>query len=154
MQTDFIDQQLALERECQTFARYLTHDVPGSYVVRKYVECHPVVLRHAPPSLPVDDAMLRFAAAGPYRTRIADAYARIFRPKSILRRKLILLFAILENSKGYHQQFTRGGDDVRWLAWWRISLSVTTFLAALCAGIVMFAPRELFARSAARNRCT
>lgn len=141
------DVHVLLRRECRTFTRYLTGRGPDAYVEKKYIEGHGVILRDAEPALPIDATLLRFAAAGVIRTRIADAYARIFRPHGPLRRKLIFLFAVLENSKEFHRDFTSGSDGTPWVAALRIAASLTVFLLALGAGVVRFAPQQWFVRA-------
>jgi nucleoside-diphosphate-sugar epimerase len=135
-----------LPAECRAFTRYLTGRDPDDYVIGKYLAVQSAVLRGAPPRAPIDDALVSFAARGAYRARIADAYARIARPHGTLRRKLILLFAILENSRAFHRDFTAGGSGAAWLAVPRIALAVAAFALALGIGIVAFAPRQLLAR--------
>lgn len=152
MRSDTNEEQFRLQRECRTFTRYLMRREPDSYVVQKYVGSHTAILRDALTILPIDSALVRFAAGGPFRTRIADAYARIFRPHGLLRRKLILVFAILENSRAYHQEFTSGGSGKYWVAWSRIVSSVAGFLAVLILGIVLFAPHQFFTLWAGKRR--
>jgi nucleoside-diphosphate-sugar epimerase len=137
-----------LERECRTFTRYLIGEAPDAYVLRKYIEGHAAVSCEPQNATPIDLKLIQFAAGGPIRARIADAYARIFRPYGLLRRKLIYTFAILENSAAYHRRFTSGGSGARWLALPRIGIAITAFMLSLAAGIVLFAPRQFLARTA------
>ncbi len=137
-----------LRQECRTFTRYLCGRDPDDYVERKYVEGDAVVLAGASPVLAIDAQLTRFAAGGRVRARIADAYARIFRPHGLLRRKLIFLFAILENSKGFYGDFTAGGNSSLVVALARIGMSVAAFMLALAAGMLLFAPRQYFGRTA------
>ena len=143
MRSEANEEQRRLQQECRTFTRYLMRREPDSYVIRKYVECHTAVLRDAPLALPIDSALVRFAGGGSFRARVADAYARMFRPHGLLRRKLILVFAILESSRAYHREITAGGDGNYWVAWLRIAGSIVGFLAALTVGIAVFLPQHL-----------
>jgi len=133
----------ALERECRTFTRYLTGRDPNDYVTLKYTNGQRAVVRNAPAVSLFDAALVRFATLGPWRTRIADAYARVFCPRGVLRWKLILMIAILENTKGFHQNFTAGGDGSRPAAALRIAGAVTAFILALGAGVLVLGPRQL-----------
>jgi hypothetical protein len=132
-----------LRGECRVFVRYLTGREAAAYVVDAYCRLHPAVLRDAPAALPIDSALTRIARTGPVRARVADAYARFFRPRCMLRRKLILAFSILENSHDSHRSFTSGGNDSLWSAVLRILTSLATFSLALAAGVAIFAPRQL-----------
>jgi hypothetical protein len=91
----------------------------------------------------VDEALVRFASGGPLRARVADAYARIFRPRGLLRRKLILAFAILESSRGFHEDFTSGHRGGGWSTWLVLARVGAGFALALGLGIVPFGPRQL-----------
>ncbi len=151
MRSDANEEQFRLQDECRTFTRYLIRQDPDAYVVQKYLECHTAVLRDAPAMLPIDTALVHFAHGGAFRTRIADAYARMFRPRGLLRRKLILVFAILENSRAFHGEFTSGGVGGYWAAWMRIAGSMALYLAALIVGMAVFLPRHLFTLRAGKR---
>jgi hypothetical protein len=133
-----------LRHECRTFTRYLTGREPDEYVLTKYVGLQPAVVREAPPILPIDRVLLRAAASSALRTRLADVYARVFRPQSLLRRKLILAFAILENSGAYHRQFTSGGSGTLTSAVIGIVGSLAAFGVVLVLSILSFAPRHVW----------
>lgn len=151
MRSEVSAEQDRLRQECRTFSRYLIAREPDSYVVQKYMECHIAVLRDAPATVPIDSALVRFARGGSLRTRIADAYARMFRPYGLLRRKLILVFAILENSRAHHREFTSGGDGKDWGAWLQIAGSMAAFLAAFAVGMVVFLPHHLLTLGAGKR---
>jgi hypothetical protein len=91
--------------------------------------------------------LVRWAGAGLIRARIADAYGRIFRSRGLLRRKLILMLAILENSRGFHRDFTAGGRAAPFVAVLQIAGAVTMFALALGAGVIAFGPRQLLIRA-------
>ena len=139
-----------LQRECRTFTRYLTAREPDDYVQEKYDAGQAAVLRGMTPIGAFDEQLVRFAAAGGWRVRVADAYTRILRPRCVLRRKLILLFAILENSGPYHRHFTAGGSGSSWRAGLHLLAASAGFVFALAIGIVVLAPRRLAARDSRR----
>jgi len=152
MPGDTNEDQFRLQQECRTFTRYLMHREPDSYVLRKYLECHAAVFQDASIVVPIDNALLRFARKGRFWTRIADAYARIFRPRGTLRRKLILIFAILENSRAYHCEFTSGGSVSGWAAYLRVASAIAGFLMALSVGMVVFLPRHFLTLRGGKGR--
>lgn len=88
--------EAATDRECVVFTGHLLACSPDPYVKRKYAEAHTVLDTLAAKD-PFDAFVLRFALTHRFCTRLADAYARVFRPGSVLRMKLILLLAILES---------------------------------------------------------
>jgi hypothetical protein len=87
-----------LGAECLIFTRYLIDTDPSSEVVTAYQRAHEVSAV-APPGGrgPLDRALLRVAHLGPGFARAADGYAAAFAKRSLLRRKLVLLVAILES---------------------------------------------------------
>lgn len=78
--------------------RYLSGVEPSAYVVAKYTEAHRLDLPQLRPGSRFDELLVAFARGGTFRAYMADAHARGFRPASLLRRKLVLLLAILECS--------------------------------------------------------
>lgn len=86
----------ALSRECEVFSRYLAGRPPDNYILEKYVEAHRVAPDYSCGSR-FDRLLVRCAAAGIAGASFADAYASLFARRSTLRRKLILLLAILES---------------------------------------------------------
>ena len=140
-----------LRRECRIFTRYLTGRDPDEYVLEKYSSMQPAVRADATAHAAIDQALVRTASAGVFRARAADAYARIFRPRGLLRRKLILLFAILENSAAFHREFTSGGRGSLGHALIRVALSLLSFGLALAAGAVVFAPQHVWLASHTRD---
>jgi len=97
--TDSLIDRDALDRESLVFCRYLVGEKPNDYIQRKYREAHrsrPLASRD--PSLPAEDLLVRIARISPLTTRIIDSYTRVVRPVSLIRKKLVLLLAILESS--------------------------------------------------------
>jgi hypothetical protein len=130
----------ALERECEVFARYLVGRPPSAYVRRNYLAGHDAgVLDRAERGV-LDAVLVRVAAGGPTAARVADAYARVFDRGAVLRRKLVLLLAILESSPPTHAEFVPAGAVGRLRVLSRLAGAVAGFLAALGAGALVFLP--------------
>ena len=70
----------------------------------------------------------------------------MFHPDCLLRRKLILLAAILEHSGAFHRDFTAGGPGRIGAAVVRMGTTLAVFALSLSAGILLFAPRRLLGR--------
>ena len=90
-----------LARECQVFADYLTSVTPDAYVLEKYREAHRKAQSYIP-SGPFDQFLLNFATTSTSLTALADSYACLLARGSSLRKKLILLLAILESCPPTH----------------------------------------------------
>ena len=91
----------ALGRECEVFCRYLIGRAPDAYVLAKYAEAHRLTTDYSGGSR-FDGLLVRFAAWGSFSASLADSYASLFARQGILRRKLVLLLAILESCSPAH----------------------------------------------------
>jgi hypothetical protein len=90
------------------FTRYLTNQTTTEYVAKQYR------MALAARGLAKDDdfsafdrVTLNLASRGLVWTRFADAYCAIFRRHGVLRRRLILLMAIVEHTAPYSDRFDR-----------------------------------------------
>jgi hypothetical protein len=90
-----------LRRECEVFCRYLIGRAPSDYILEKYCDAHARTSEYFS-ACAFDHALLKFAARGPGFARLADSYACLFARYSAFRRKLILLFSILESAAPQH----------------------------------------------------
>jgi hypothetical protein len=135
----------ALDRECDVFARHLVGEAPDDYVRRKYVEAH-AVMRALAPADRFDAFLLRVASAGTARAKIADAYARVFRPTSAVRKKLVLLLAILETCRSTYRSIDAGtGGPPLWVIV-RLAGRGMVALASLVLGVLLFQPARFLVR--------
>jgi hypothetical protein len=137
-----------LARECEVFTRYLTGRGPTPYVTGRYADAH-AVLGGMEPGDGHGRSLLRVSRAGPVAWRIADAWARIAAPRSALRRKLVVLLAILEVSPPFAAALDQPGGR-RTLEWARIAGSGVVTVIALIIGVVLFLPVRLVAGGRSR----
>ena len=139
--------EAALEAECRRFTRYLLGEDPSPYVVACYLRAH-----RASPAFAPRDALDRVAlrlAAMPLGAPLADAHARLFAPASALRRKLVLLLAILETSAPSFRRVDDPGPRSAALAWGRLAwIGLSAALAAL-VGSVLLLPVQAVSRRGA-----
>ena len=85
-----------LNRECDVFARYLGASVGDVYVRGQYRAAHEAGIVEHPGTTRFERAVVNAARNAPLLVRALDAHARVFANGSLLRRKLVLLLAILE----------------------------------------------------------
>lgn len=139
---------MSLEREADVFARALTGSVASAYARAQYRRAH----EHLPlqPRVPLDRILVGAAVLGAPVARIADAYARIFAPSSLLRRKLGVMTAILESSAGSDAAFAAAESGVAGVAA-RLALTGVVFALCLLAGVVLFGPAHLVSLAAGRG---
>jgi hypothetical protein len=139
-----------LGREAAIFSRYFGVRTPPPSVGEKYVLGHgalPDTRRDL-----LDRALLAFASAGSWATGVADSYAALFRRDAVLRLKLVLLLAILENTAGVHADFDEGIASSRAGVFFATVGAGLRWGARLLAGLVVFTPVQLIAAVTRRPR--
>jgi hypothetical protein len=128
-----------LDRECQVFFHYLCDLRMDPYIVAKYCEAHRKVPAYTP-SPGFDQLLVRFAAMGSSFTRMADSYSRFFVPRSTLRKKLILLVAILESSSAGAAFLDIVDTESKLLFTGRLVLQGMKFVTNLAMGTALLFP--------------
>jgi NADH dehydrogenase len=128
-----------LEQECRVFTAHLVGLVPDAYVRRKYVEAHCHVAGLTATTR-FERALLGVAGVHRSLAALADAYARTCLPGSVLRRKLVLLLALLESASPASAAIDR--EVAGRPAWVLIRLTARggVAVARLLAGTVIFTP--------------
>jgi NADH dehydrogenase len=131
----------SIGHECGIFTRYLLNVLPAPYVVAKYEDAHRLLpeLSHG---TRFDAFLLRVGLAHPTFTKLADSYARIFFPDATLRKKLVVLLAILESSPSYRliDDTAVGGKTLLLV---RSALKGCIGVGCLLAAAVIFSPARL-----------
>jgi hypothetical protein len=130
-----------LARECDVFSRYLLGQAPDGYVLEKYLAFHAQQRASLDQGTRAFDRCLTaFARLHPWTTQLADGYARLFLRRGVLRKKLILLLAILESCAPSHELI----DAVDAGGWGRILAKLAWRLsvagAVLVTAVVLFLP--------------
>jgi NADH dehydrogenase len=136
------DEQSSLDKECHTYSRYLVGAPPTPYVLAKYRQYHKVTNTFA--GLPLWDRMLiSISARGPLLTRMVDSYAVRFCKFSALRKKLVLMLALLECSRPALEYLD--GTDGGGRAWMflRMGFQAAISVALLLIAIVLLMPTHL-----------
>jgi hypothetical protein len=131
-----------LRAECQALALYLTGVPPDDYVQGKYVQAHERNPQLAP-TTSFDCLLLRWGTRGPLAARIVDAYASFFARRSAIRRKLVLLLAILEScgpERGFREE--ADGSGVLGVALYVLMRGVVFAVTLAIASIVLL-PAQL-----------
>lgn len=142
-----------LGAECRLLNRYLIGTDVASDVVTAYVRAHQfpgIATRSEPGDL--DRALLRIAGIGPGFARAADAYAAVFARTSLLRRKLVLLVAILESRGDSAAALDTASPGPR-LVWMLGAAAQAGAGVARVAGVAFLLPAVyLWCRLASRRR--
>ena len=151
MALDGLDKEL--DRECLVFSAYLVRQRPNEYVLAKYREAHGasgIVKRNEGRFL--DRLLVGVAVVHPVGAKLVDAYTAIFYKKSAVRRKWILLLAILESCAPTYSYFD--SPDVGGRAWLaaRLLWQGVGFILALGLSMILFMPAHLISVIRYRER--
>jgi nucleoside-diphosphate-sugar epimerase len=136
-----------LEKECKVFSRYLLGRSGNEYVLRKYVEANRVRgLVESAGEDRLGTGLLRVASISPFLTRLTDSFAAIFARRSILRKKLVLLIAILESSRcaGELVGPREGRGSIG--TWISLIGNGIAFLASFLFSILLFTPLAILSK--------
>lgn len=146
------DDRQVLHAEAALFGRYLVGVPPDAYATRHYVAAAVEYGLALDSDLaPFDRTMLSIARKGQLLTRIADAYSAILHRGGALRRKLVMLAAILEHAAPTGELFDRPRGDGAGGALLGLLGLGAGFGLSLAAGLVLFLPIRL-ARGAGARR--
>jgi hypothetical protein len=140
----------ALDRECSIFCRYLIGREPNEYVKHKYRTAHQTSSLQGDAWDAADAFLVKVAGIGSWSTRIIDAYTRVFRPFSIIRKKLVLLLAILESCAPTHAYLDTADSSPIPFLFVRFIQRGVSFLLILLIGISIVLPAELMLRASAK----
>lgn len=129
-----VDQRL--ERECRVFTRYLAGREPTPYVIEKYRAAHAVDASYRTDSA-FDGRLVAVARLHPLLAWLVDAAARFLAPRGTLRKKLVLLLAILETSPPFFSSLERLEEGRRGREFAALTLRLVVFVPGLLLGIVL-----------------
>ena len=136
-----------LEAECGALCLYLIRETPSPYIVECYETAHRVRrLGVGIESDRFDRILLLMARTSTFGARLADTYTRWFCRRSVLRRKLLLLLAILECAPSTFGVFDKGTIRGQAALGLRMASSFAGFLICGFLGIVMLSPIHLILR--------
>ena len=136
------EQELA--QECRVFCRYLAGVDATDDVVRAYLRAHDVAGLKLNSTTPMDRALLQLASGGTTLTRIADSFAGPLVPGGALRRKLVLLLAILESRGASASRVDRAVPGSRLLWVIGAAFHAAAWLVRVLIAILLLAPLRLW----------
>jgi hypothetical protein len=147
------DARARLERECEIFTRFLVGTAPNPYVSSQYARAHDVNPSFGESSR-FDERLLRLVVRFPSLTASADAFARIFAPRCVFRRKLVLMFAILESTDPFYRTLEDVTPTSPAAALLGMTIRGCVWLVALAVGTLVFLPLKVLGTGApARVAC-
>lgn len=96
-----------VRRECLRLSRYLTGEDPHPYVLERYVEARRAWPERFEPTGDLDGALAYGSALRWVPLRALDACGRFVAPACAVRRRLVLLGALLESAPPACERFER-----------------------------------------------
>lgn len=134
-----------LDRECAVFCRYLSGHEANEYVRGKYREAHQTRFLSGEADR-ADAVFASIARLHPWTARIVDAYTRVFRPFSIVRKKLVILLAILESCAPTHTYLDTADSQPPVLLVTRMVPRCMIFAVAVLISMVLLLPVDWILR--------
>lgn len=126
-----------LRREAAWFARYLIDAEPSAGMVERYVRANATVL-HDPPT-PADEAVLAFVHRHPWSVGWLDAGTVFKREAPLLRRKLVVMMAIVEATPDHIERTGPVEDAGLPMIVWQLGRAGATAAIKLVAGTALAA---------------
>jgi hypothetical protein len=140
-----------LERECRVFGGYLLGREMNPYVLGKYAQAHETLAWENAPGF-FDRLLTGLAARHALATKICDAYARFFSPQCVLRKKLVLLLAILELTPPYYRDIDAVAARSRLMLFAAVVGKGATLAFCLVLAVPVLLPLQLLSKVAAGRR--
>jgi hypothetical protein len=134
----------SLKQECIRFTEYLINCKPNAYIEKKYLEGHKYNRIGNNMGL-FDTFLIKMANRNSIMIRLADIYTTVFYRKAVLRKKLVLLLAVLEACSSTHSKFDSINEDSRLTLFSEIIQKNFVFLLLLLLSSLVFFPiRAMF----------
>lgn len=139
-----------LDAECRVFTRHLIGTDPDAQVLRTYRDAVARVDALGPADA-FDGRLLAFASRGPLRASLADGYAALLAPSSALRKRLVMLLAILESRAPFHRTIDASLGS-RGIMLGRLVATSMGAVAAAVLGVMIFLPLRAMSGGARGSR--
>ena len=145
---------MVLNHECDIFCRYLTDASPSTYVMAKYRDGHECGdFGNYQGMSRFDRFVLWGARRSLFSTRLLDSYLRVFDNTSILRKKLILLLAILESCAPEYEYFEKADPVSKPILFLIFLAKGIGFMVNIAISMMLIAPIQLILSFSKRQSC-
>jgi len=137
----------ALDRECIAFSRYLIKQRPSLYVMDKYRDAHLASdFLNRSKLKAMDRLLLNVGSRHSLLAKLVDSYTSIFFKTSAIRKKWILLLAILESCAPTFEYFDSPESSNRSLVVIRMIGNLLGSAFILLLSVVLFLPLHMILR--------
>ncbi len=132
-----------LMAECELFTNYLIGRSPDEYIQAKYLQGHAAANLEKDAGL-LDAILIRTANSNSFFLKLADVYTSIFYRNAVLRKKLLLMLAILECCKATYHEVDKVSNSSGIIFGIRLFQKAFIFLLSLFISIIIFSPFRLY----------
>lgn len=128
-----------LRHECRILTRYLINSDVNEYTELKYIQGHKS-LRISNNKRLIDRVLIKKAIKNSFWVKLVDIYSSIFCPNAIIRKKLVLLIAILECQASSYGRLDFINEKSKLLLCIDLVQKAIVFIFMLIFSIIFFAP--------------
>ncbi len=140
-----------LIEECKLFTNYLIGSSPDEYIKDKYIQGHSATTLDKNAGF-FDKVLIKSANFNLLFLKLADAYTRIFYKNAVLRKKLLLLLAIMECCKATYHEVDSVSESSVIRLYMKLFQKAFIFLLTLLVSIMVFTPFKLYAALTGETR--
>lgn len=134
----------SLKHECIRFTEYLINSKSNAYIEKKYIKGHKYN-RIENNIGRFDTFLIKLTNKNTFMVRLADIYTTVFYRKSVFRKKLILLLAILESCSTTYSKIDSLNTDSKVSLFIKTLQKTLVFLVLLfVSSIVLFPIHSMF----------
>jgi NADH dehydrogenase len=128
-----------LEKECRNFTNYLIGYEPDGYIQSRYVQGHRITGMDRNGGS-FDTLLVRMANRSKLLVRLADTYTSGFYKNALLRKKLLLLLAIMESCGSTYRHIDTVNEHSVIALYAKVAQKVAVFFLTLILSGIVFAP--------------
>jgi hypothetical protein len=133
-----------LEQECLVFCRYLSGVSPDNFTLKKYHDAHTINAEvYYNQKTFFEKLLITLARIHPLFTQIVDTYAVFLFKNAIIRKKLVLLLAILESCPPNKYNLDNTDQRAKFILFLIMVCKLLTFTLILCFAIVVLLPLHI-----------
>ncbi len=133
-----------LDEECHVFSQYLINQPPNKYILKKYREGHETTNMTRNIKLdPFNKLLTKMVKINPLFLKLADTYSTIFHKNSIIKKKLVLMLAILESCSISFDHFDKADTYSKKVQYLKFFQKGLFFFFTLLFSMIILIPIQL-----------
>jgi NADH dehydrogenase len=135
--------QSDLKRECQIFTYYLINRGPDQYIHDKYIYGHSILGIEKEMDL-FDTLVLKAAHRNSFLLKLADTFTGFVYKRAVLRKKLLLLLAIMECCPSTYIHIDTVSERSIVALYMKTGLKAIVFVMNLIISLIVFSPMKFY----------